>query len=603
MKKLVSIVLSLALCTFVFGAFIACGGDEFVEKDEYTVTFELNYEGAKPRVDTVKAGGRANYYAARRNGYTLVNWYTSDALKAGEEFNFTTQINRDYVLYAKWEKRGADINVTFDYNYPRCAAPVTVINEGGKAIDEKIVPDPNRLGYEVEGWYKDSACTQKWDMATDTIESATTLYAKYTNIANLKFDDDGNVILNNVDVDISFNSPQWTGQRGVNDIVDAFNDEYAGKVHLNWVKALTSEVARFEDPAQTNQYMHNNYRIGELFDLLGMEFDTSEYYANAIRENYAGDALMTFPVGHMQTSVMYNKAMLAEMEETVPATHADFVRVLEKAEKTFGERDGYAATVIYENEWQWFEIGSNSIWANNGVTFYSYDTASKKYVNEFAAEENKAKVSNAIKGYARVLNSSAISTVNSAGWTNIDPFMNVVDGNAFMAIVGLPKMYNSLYKRDGQLLSKVGFLPLTNLFNYGNTETPYNYVKGISLCLPANTQTVFDANQLAGIALFCKYLEKNSGSVGYNGTVPASKSGQNSELFTENRSFIYRVMRDISAPETFITLPAHSQEYFFFNTQNQAYVDTIKRITDITDQTAIAAAVEAIASDISLIIK
>ena len=201
-----------------------------------------------------------------------------------------------------------------------------------------------------------------------------------------------------MDVNISIQYLSWTGKRSLAEIVDEFNDEYAGKIHLNWTTAYTNEVARFEDPGMTNAYLQNNYRFGELLDLIGIELDEDDYYAEAIAENYVGESLMSYPVGHMVPSVMYNKALLAEMGETEPKTHADFVRLLTKATSSFGSREGYTASLVYEgNEWQWFEMGSNNVWANNDLLYYSYDKQSKKHINNYALESNYAKAANAVK--------------------------------------------------------------------------------------------------------------------------------------------------------------------------------------------------------------
>ncbi|MDY2888983.1 MAG: hypothetical protein SOU19_05380 [Candidatus Caccosoma sp.] len=46
-------------------------------KDEYFVTYNLNYEGAQDaRVVTVKNGKRATNWKATRPGYSLVGWYS-----------------------------------------------------------------------------------------------------------------------------------------------------------------------------------------------------------------------------------------------------------------------------------------------------------------------------------------------------------------------------------------------------------------------------------------------------------------------------------------------------------------------------------------------
>lgn len=602
--KLISLMLAAVMCLGTLFALIACQQTP-VQKDEYTFTFDVNYEGGNNRVDTVKAGYRANYYAARRSGYTLKNWYTTkDCLTP---FDFSTKINQDYTVYALWEKKGDAVNVTFHYNYNKSLAPVTVEGEEGKVIDPQTVPDPRRLGYEVEGWYTDKECTQRWDVANDSLTGDIDLYAKYNYTANLKFDSQGKVVLNNVDVNISIQFLSWTGKRSLAEIVDEFNDEYAGKIHLNWTSAYSNEVARFEDPGMTNSYLQNNYRFGELLDLVGIDFDDNDYYAEAIAENYVGDALMTYPVGHMVPSVMYNKALLAEMGESEPQTHADFVRLLEKATATFGTREGYTASLAYEgNEWQWFEVGSNNIWANNDLLFYSYDKQNKTYINNYAQQDCYAKAANAVKGYAELFNNDKISLNNEVLWESRQGFNDVVDGNAFMGIVSYPKMYTYyLNNYDQQLFKKIGILPIANLFNYGNIDSARTFVKGISLCLPSDTDATFDIEQLAAIGVFADYLSRHSGRLAYNDCYPASKTGQNSTEFTQGTTKYFKVLKAVGDPSKFVTLPGSQNEYYCFNYQNQACVQSLSFISaDMIDaDSLIRQAIKGIADATATVIK
>ena len=59
--------------------------------------------------------------------------------------------------------------------------------DGGSAIDSvklkysDTVPfesDPVKEGFKFAGWYKDSACTERWE-STDTVSGSMTLYAKW----------------------------------------------------------------------------------------------------------------------------------------------------------------------------------------------------------------------------------------------------------------------------------------------------------------------------------------------------------------------------------------------------------------------------------------
>ena len=55
--KLISLMLAAVMCLGTLFALIACQQTP-VQKDEYTFTFDVNYEGGNNRVDTVKAGYR-----------------------------------------------------------------------------------------------------------------------------------------------------------------------------------------------------------------------------------------------------------------------------------------------------------------------------------------------------------------------------------------------------------------------------------------------------------------------------------------------------------------------------------------------------------------
>ena len=73
------------------------------------------------------------------------------------------------------------IRITFDNNDDDVFAAPTegqiLSSEGGYVIEPVA---PVALGYLFGGWYKDAACTAKWDFAADFVNADTTLYAKWT---------------------------------------------------------------------------------------------------------------------------------------------------------------------------------------------------------------------------------------------------------------------------------------------------------------------------------------------------------------------------------------------------------------------------------------
>ena len=123
-----------------------------VANNSFTVTYDLNYEGAPAaqQVEAVK-GEKAENKAAVRDGYTLVGWYVNPDFT--EAWNFKTGITEDVTLYALWTKDGAAYaNVTFDYDFygvklNKYSYPAEV----GAAV-KKPAADPVRTGYTFDKW-------------------------------------------------------------------------------------------------------------------------------------------------------------------------------------------------------------------------------------------------------------------------------------------------------------------------------------------------------------------------------------------------------------------------------------------------------------------
>jgi len=108
-----------------------------------------------------------------KTGYTFVGWYKESAYI--NEWNFATdKVIQDTTLYAKWTINSYTVN----YN-----------SQGGSTIGDANAnynttitkpESPSETGYTFSGWYKESACINEWDFATDKITKDTTLYAKWS---------------------------------------------------------------------------------------------------------------------------------------------------------------------------------------------------------------------------------------------------------------------------------------------------------------------------------------------------------------------------------------------------------------------------------------
>ena len=201
-----------------------------------------------------------------------------------------------------------------------------------------------------------------------------------------------------------------------------------------------------------------------------------------------------------------------------------------------------------------------------------------------------------------MFNNPAISLSGDADFWNGNGLENILSGKIFMGVVGYSRILSG---QNSQFFDKIGLLPITNLFNFGNIENPKTFVKGVSVCLPNDTTAIYDIEQLAGVAVFCDFMSENSAVLAYNDAVPASKTSQNSEDYKNAQSKYFRIIKQLGDPSTFITLPGHMYEYYFYNYQSNAYAQMLMSVDydSLNDDAMLDATIQYIADDISNIIR
>lgn len=151
----------------------------------YSVTFD-SQGGSGVGGQTVANGGVAiDPGAPGRTGYTFDGWFTASS--GGSAWSFGTDaVSGDTTLYAQWTV----------VNYP-----VTFDSQGGSAVAGQSVPyggvateptAPTRTGQNFDGWFNAPSGGVLWDFATDTVTSATTVYAQWTPVDyTVSFDSQG----------------------------------------------------------------------------------------------------------------------------------------------------------------------------------------------------------------------------------------------------------------------------------------------------------------------------------------------------------------------------------------------------------------------------
>ena len=104
---------------------------------------------------------------------TLTNGAASIAFLPGEGHLFALPADYDYENAAAPTLK----TVTFDSNGGSAVAAITDITTGATIAAPAV---PTKSGYNFNGWYKESALTNAWSFATDTVTANITLYAKWT---------------------------------------------------------------------------------------------------------------------------------------------------------------------------------------------------------------------------------------------------------------------------------------------------------------------------------------------------------------------------------------------------------------------------------------
>jgi len=176
MKKHVSILMIVLLTLFA-----ACSSDDD-DKTVYTVTFETDGGSPVPSVQMVEEGSMATAPSTNpaKAGYAFVFWHLSGVTTA---YNYQTPVKGDITLYAKWQEEATAEywQVTWNLNggtWPSDDNHATQVLKEGTLAEPAV---PTKAGDTFEGWYKESALTNKvafpYDVSNLTADF--TLYAKW----------------------------------------------------------------------------------------------------------------------------------------------------------------------------------------------------------------------------------------------------------------------------------------------------------------------------------------------------------------------------------------------------------------------------------------
>lgn len=141
----------------------------------YTVTFDSN-GGSAVTPQEVKKGECATEPDMPFNpGYRFDGWYT-DGETYETEYDFSTPVEADLTLYAKWED-GGSFNVTYMLNNGTDGAYAMKVVPYGATVERPA--DPTMVLHSFDGWYSEPEAMNEFDFSTPITEDKF-LYAKWT---------------------------------------------------------------------------------------------------------------------------------------------------------------------------------------------------------------------------------------------------------------------------------------------------------------------------------------------------------------------------------------------------------------------------------------
>ncbi len=256
----------------------------------YTVNFVTN--GARENLPDFEVGEGAtipNLPTAddvQREMYVFEGWFVSnnEGETLGAEFTTSSLVNRDMILYAKWERVDTQyefFTVSFNTQNGNSIPSIDVVENSYVGLPN----DPIREGYVFDGWYLESDCNNLYgeysnsNLSLPRVTASLTLYAKWFIIYTIAYNLDGGTNnINNItkyselDLPISLQPPTKIGQFVFDGWFD--NSELTGQ-------AIT-EITLFNI---SDLELNANWS-----DPLIYEYNTvdSAYYVTDCNENYSG---------------------------------------------------------------------------------------------------------------------------------------------------------------------------------------------------------------------------------------------------------------------------------------------------------------------------
>jgi len=250
----------------------------------WTVTFDTN--GGDPavlagiQVEKGKTMGIQYPTDPEKDGFEFAGWYLAgDTEFSGGKYEATTVINADTDLKARWNQKGAPPieywTVTFDTNGGTPSTMPNIQVEKGKTMGTQYPADPEKDGFEFDGWYlaSDTGFGGTKYSTTTVISANTNLKAKWLklpDVFNINFAISGNATGDSVTA-----SPE-SGQAGTKITLNytLANDKENNRLVFTGTKAAIAQVDSAE--TGTREYTINAEDAAEKVITINATFTHSD---------------------------------------------------------------------------------------------------------------------------------------------------------------------------------------------------------------------------------------------------------------------------------------------------------------------------------------
>ena len=584
-NKFICIV--LAICMLASVAVLA--GCQQQLKDSYTVTYDLK-DGSTRKL-TVATGYAASDWTPTREGYEFAGWYAdSDCANA---YDFAKGVFADVTLYASWVEQAKACVVTVEPNYLGARRYRNIVLRDGDVLTAEQMPVIDKIGMEVEGWYTDEACTQRYNF-NEKVNSDFTLYANYKfDGATKRYTEDvladkdypdygvkqgdvlfkkGDIIFEDLELEVYCKQSNFDlcvrVSEEVNKLVEEFNNrpgnvytDEEGNEHFHLkVKPLhtasISEQNRFQLRIQQIPETNNNYKnyilINHLLDVANIDvsyYDRDDWYA--IGDSYLYGGLGSIPLGGKVPFLIYNKQLMEQYGGgKLPSNFSELKEVL----VNFKQANATKTPLLLNNSWPFREGLSMAAFVQNGAPYYRYDVATKSYVTDWNTEQGKAAALTAADnlyellgaagaaGGSFYLQNGAIDRGTKNDWRVIK---DVRDGKSLVGVISWYEDYLYQYKdnkQSGTLYETIklinsdtlGVLPISNMFTDNDDEwsskIPLNTI-GFQI-YQGSTSTKTDA-EYAACAIFADYVVRHADRFAQYGVIPLNKELADKSIFSQ----------------------------------------------------------------------